>query len=91
MSADVWVVILRSGNRDDDTYVYGPLAGQEQAEQFAEFLTREVDPAKAYRVESPIGQVLSWYGNWAVETPKQSAAIVDANLRRMGFTLGGDP
>lgn len=26
-----------------------------------------------------------------IETPEQSAAIVDANLTRMGITLGGDP
>lgn len=60
---EAWVVVLRSGDRDDDTYTYGPLAGREQAERFAEFLTSEVDPAKAYRLRSPVDEFLSWYGN----------------------------
>jgi hypothetical protein len=57
----MWVVIQRSGDRDDDVYVYGPFEGQDAADRFARFVTTEVDPAKAYRLGSPLVELLAWY------------------------------
>lgn len=53
-----WVVVQRSGDRPDDTYVYGPLTDKETASRFADFLTTEVDPARAYALESPVPELL---------------------------------
>ena len=56
-----WVVILRSGDRDDDTYVYGPIRDKEWAEKFADYLTTEVDPARAYLMTSPLPELLTFW------------------------------
>lgn len=56
-----WVVVLRAGDRPDDTYVYGPLADKEIADRFADFLATEVDPARAYRIESPVPELLLFW------------------------------
>lgn len=56
-----WVVILRTGDRPDDTYVYGPLADKATAGRVADFLTTEIDPARAYLLESPVPELLLFW------------------------------
>lgn len=56
-----WVVIQRSGDRDDDVYVYGPLYTEETATHFADFITSEVDPARPYRLDSPVMELLTFW------------------------------
>jgi hypothetical protein len=61
MAADLWCVVLRTGDRPDDTYVYGPIEDQQTAESLATFLTAEVDPATAQPLSSPTQELLAWY------------------------------
>lgn len=56
-----WVVVMRTGDRDDDAYVYGPLSDADVARRFADFMTTEVDPARVYRVESPVPELLQFW------------------------------
>lgn len=54
---DQWVVLLNTGT---DIYAYGPMeAGEAQA--FARFMTKEVDPATAFKLRSPLREVLGWH------------------------------
>lgn len=56
-----WAVVLRTGDRPDDLYLYGPLGSKANAERFAKYLTAEVDPAWALEVQSPMTELLNWY------------------------------
>lgn len=42
-------------------YVYGPFDNRDQAEQFAEFLTREVDPAAVHQLRDPTTELLNFW------------------------------
>jgi hypothetical protein len=64
-----WVVVVRSGDRDDDTYVYGLLPDKGTACRFADFLTTEVDPAHAYRLESPVPELLLFWNRTVKNGP----------------------
>lgn len=61
MAADLWCVVQCSGDRPDDTYIYGPIEDQQTAERFAAFVTTEIDPARAYRLGSHTQELLNWY------------------------------
>ncbi|GAA4924318.1 hypothetical protein GCM10023334_028920 [Nonomuraea thailandensis] len=41
---------------------YGPFTDEQEAHQFARYLSAEVDPAVVERLCSPMGELLSWYG-----------------------------
>lgn len=45
--------------KDQDT-IWGPFASREEADEFAEFVTREIDPAEVRTLQSPAGELLSW-------------------------------
>lgn len=60
-----WVVLLRTGVAD--TYPYGPFNDEAYAEQFADYLTAEVDPARVVPLRSPIGELISFYNRAAAE------------------------
>jgi hypothetical protein len=62
-----WAVVLRTGDRPDDYYVYGPLCSKNNAERFAKYLTAEVDPAWALEVHSPMTELLNWYDRTAFQ------------------------
>lgn len=55
-----WMVILKSGDRMDDMYCYGPFDDQREAQRFADFLTKEVDPAIPRPLKSPSVELMSW-------------------------------
>lgn len=42
-------------------YVYGPFDNRDLAEQFAEFLTREVDPATVHELRDPTKELLNFW------------------------------
>lgn len=64
-----WVVVLRCGDRPDDTYVYGPLADKDTASRFADFLTTEVDPAHALAITSPVPELLLFWNRTLTGKP----------------------
>ena len=39
---------------------WGPFAGRVEADRFAEFVTREIDPAEVRTLSSPVGELLAW-------------------------------
>ena len=41
--------------------LYGPFATASEAEEFAAFLTAEVDPAKVVPLRNPVGELLAWW------------------------------
>lgn len=56
-----YIVVLRTGDRLEDLCFYGPFDLQSTAGDFAEYLTREVDPATAHRLDSPTVELLSFW------------------------------
>lgn len=54
---DQWAVLVNTGT---DFVVYGPLEANE-AEAFAEFMSRTVDPATIRRLCSPTAEMLAWH------------------------------
>ncbi len=64
-----WVVVLHSG---DDIYVYGPLADRDDASRLADFLTTQVDPARAYPLDSPVPELLLF---WNRQIKGEPAAV----------------
>jgi hypothetical protein len=39
---------------------WGPFTGRAAAEEFAEFVTQEIDPAEIRPLSSPVGELLAW-------------------------------
>lgn len=39
---------------------WGPFVSRAAAEEFAEFATREIDPAEVRTLSSPVGELLAW-------------------------------
>lgn len=54
-----WAVVMRVD--DQNILVYGPIADEDTAAQFAQFLTAEVDPAVHYRMRSPEQELLGFW------------------------------
>jgi hypothetical protein len=52
----MFAVVLLS----DTTQVYGPFESRDLADQFATFLTEEVDPAEVFPLCSPTAELLRW-------------------------------
>jgi hypothetical protein len=42
------------------TGTWGPFAARSDAEEFAEFVTCEIDPAEVRTLSSPAGELLAW-------------------------------
>jgi hypothetical protein len=42
------------------TGTWGPFAERSDAEAFAEFVTKEIDPAEVRTLSSPVNELLSW-------------------------------
>jgi hypothetical protein len=40
--------------------MWGPFATREEAGEFAEFVTAEIDPAEVRTLSSPVGELLAW-------------------------------
>jgi hypothetical protein len=51
-------VVVTTG---DDAACWGPFSDAIGAVTFAQFVTSEIDPAKAVRVRSPLAEMLSWF------------------------------
>lgn len=51
-----FVVVLRNGQKA----AWGPFEKRGDAEQFAEFVTAEIDPAEVRTLSSPVGELLAW-------------------------------
>lgn len=49
-------VLLDNGQKA----AWGPFGSREDAEQFAEFVTTEIDPAEVRTLSSPVGELLAW-------------------------------
>ena len=57
-----WVVSLSTGGFENPVFqVYGPFTDEQEAIQFAEFMTNEVDPAFVWELRSPLPSLLAWY------------------------------
>jgi hypothetical protein len=63
------VVLLDSAH---GPYAYGPFDEKENADQFASFLSAEVDPARVLRLIPPIDEMYGWWRN-------RSSALTPAN------------
>ena len=59
MSDRDWVVLVPFGS---SVAVYGPMAAVE-AQAFARFMTKEVDPCQICKLNSPLREVLGWHEN----------------------------
>lgn len=56
--SEQWIVVLTESRGN---FAYGPTEDKDTAEAFAEFLTREVDPAAALQLRSPTAELLAWW------------------------------
>lgn len=72
MSTTRWVVLLRTGH--DDTYPYGPFDDLDDANRFAAFMSDEVDPARVFRLQSPMTELLTFLRNRAAQVSDQRPA-----------------
>jgi hypothetical protein len=63
-------VVALKGHHQQVTW--GPFATRADAEDFAGFVTREIDPAEVRTLSSPVGELLAWrrmaLGNWGKAT-----------------------
>lgn len=64
-------------------FAYGPFRERDVAEQFAEFLTREVDPATVHELRDPARELLNFWiqqrNGWTAPTdPKDGDALTQA-------------
>lgn len=59
------IVILKSGK--GRTYAYGPFHDRDEAIHFAEFLSKEVDPAEVVPLFSPVDELLGYWRNFPKE------------------------
>ena len=57
MSELDWAVLLQEGS---EIHIYGPMEAVE-AQAFARFMTKEVGPAMAFKLKSPLREVLGWH------------------------------
>lgn len=59
-------------------YVYGPFDNRDLAEQFAEFLTAEVDPASVHELRDPAKELLNFWiqqrNGWTAEPEPEVTA-----------------
>jgi hypothetical protein len=53
-----WIVLLHEAR---GLHAYGPIDDEEVATKFADYLTREVDPAKCIRLRDPIDELLAYW------------------------------
>lgn len=53
--ASQFAVVLK-----DQGTVWGPFASREEADEFAEFVTREIDPAEVHTLCSAAAELLAW-------------------------------
>jgi hypothetical protein len=51
-------VVVLTGHHSKVTW--GPFDGREPAEEFAGFVTAEIDPAEVRTLSSPAGELLAW-------------------------------
>lgn len=56
--SDLWVVLVPRGGKD--VTVFGPLEAKE-AQAFAMFMSKEVDPCEIRKLNSPAAEMLAWY------------------------------
>lgn len=93
-----WMVLLDSSH---GLHAYGPVEDEETATKFAEYLTREVDPARCIRLIDPTDELLSFWtmvrekgatpASWRPEfwPPKPGHVWQDRNKDRwIGAPLG---
>lgn len=55
---DQWIVLLDTGR---ERFAYGPTEDEDTANDFAAFLTAEVDPAVALKLRSPTKELLAYW------------------------------
>ena len=55
-------------------YLYGPFDEKENADQFANFLSAEVDPARVFRLIPPIDEMYGWWRNRRNQETKPMSA-----------------
>lgn len=44
----------------DMPVAWGPFASREGAQEYADFVTAEIDPAEVRTLSSPVGELLTW-------------------------------
>jgi hypothetical protein len=54
--APQFIVLLCNGQKA----AWGPFGKRGDADQFAEFVTAEIDPAEVRTLSSPVGELLAW-------------------------------
>lgn len=52
--------IVRLPMNDDHHVCYGPFTSEEEAQQFAAFMTAEVDPAFVEELHAALPELLTW-------------------------------
>lgn len=62
------VVVMGNGDHRAP-FVYGPFEDMELAQQFADFLTAEVDPATVINVIHPADELVGWWRTHRQEKP----------------------
>lgn len=55
MAEQQFVVVLK-----EQRAIWGPFATRSGADEFAEFVTQEIDPAEVRTLSSPVGELLAW-------------------------------
>jgi hypothetical protein len=66
-----FVVIMRVG---DDFVAYGPAPTRESADDFAQFLNIEVDPATVVPLRSPTAELLWFWRTFRADIERNNAA-----------------
>jgi hypothetical protein len=65
----MWVVVLGSHLPYHQSACWGPFSDQATAEQFAAYVTAEIDPAQVIRAADPVSELLNWREHIALATP----------------------
>lgn len=66
-----WAVVLR-----EQGHCFGPFVSREDADHFADFLTREVDPADVRLLCSPVDEMYGFYLNIARPALKENLDLI---------------
>ena len=69
---DRWMVLLETGPHEH--VLFGPFDDEATAEHFADYLTDEVDPAKAIKMQSPVMELIAYYRKTSEQAARQTTA-----------------
>lgn len=64
-----FVVLLSTGRSEELPFPYGPFDDMAEAEDFAAFVAKEIDPASVVPLRSPSKELLAWWRTHRDELP----------------------